>query len=179
MSSNTECSIPKTSKNPKNNGGWPLGEVNSAPNEVIRAFLSIVLLSDDNNNGFNNKNSKRKLSTPLPFWSKNNIIIITPERNEYPYQLSDFSDDSYTGEFITDEIKLIWKQLGPVNFQQLLATMVLMSDLHVNIRSIAHAINLVAQDIVKCDFADHLQYVLYSTFFKPFLIKLSKVRSLI
>src|SRR5436190_1298482 len=92
---------------------------------------------------------------------------MTPERKEYLYQLCDFSDNSHTGEFLANQIEIVLKEIGPDRFSALVsdngANVRLARD-HINqlyphifnIRCIAHAINLVAQDIVKNEFAERL-----------------------
>lgn len=92
---------------------------------------------------------------------------MTSDRKEYLYQLCDFSDKSHTGEFIAEQIDIVLTDLGSDRFSALVtdngANVRLARDIicrlypHIfNIRCIAHAINLVAQDIVKYDFAERL-----------------------
>lgn len=104
---------------------------------------------------------------------------MTPDRKEYLYQLKDFSDKSHTGEFISEQIDTVLKAVGPDRFSAIVsdngANVRLARDMicqlypHIfNVRCIAHAINLVAQDIVKYDFAERLirRCNILCTFFK-------------
>jgi len=104
---------------------------------------------------------------------------MTSDHKEYLYQLSDFSDKSHTGEFIANQIEIVLNAIGPERFSAIVSdnganvklARNIISELYphiFNIRCIAHAINLVAQDIVKCDFAEHLirRCNILCTFFK-------------
>ena len=104
---------------------------------------------------------------------------MTPERKEYLYQLCDFSNHSHTGDFLARQIKIVLEEVDPNRFLALVsdnsANVKLahnqISQLYphiFNVRCIAHAINLVAQDIVKNEFVDCLIYCcnILCTFFK-------------
>ena len=93
--------------------------------------------------------------------------------------MSDFSDESHTGEFIARQIESVLKAVGPNRFSAIVsdngANVKLARNLinqlypHIfSIRCIAHAINLVAQDIVKYEFAERLirRCNILCTFFK-------------
>ena len=108
-----------------------------------------------------------------------NFIIITPDRKEYLYQLCDFSDESHTGEFIANQIESVLEAVGPDRFSAIVSdnganvrlarNQISQTYPHIfSIRCIAHAINLMAQDIVKSDFADRLirRCNILCTFFK-------------
>ena len=108
-----------------------------------------------------------------------NFIILTPERKEYLYQLCDFSDESHTGDFIAEQISIVLEKIDPNRFSAIVsdngANVRLARDKisqlypHIfSIRCIAHAINLVAQDVMKNEFADRLicKCNILCTFFK-------------
>jgi hypothetical protein len=108
-----------------------------------------------------------------------NFIIMTPERHEYLYQLCDFSEESHTGEFLAEKIKNILEEIGSNRFSaivtdnganvRLARDKIVQSYPHIfNIRCIAHAINLVSQDIIKHEFAERLirRCNILITFFK-------------
>jgi hypothetical protein len=93
--------------------------------------------------------------------------------------LCDFSDKSHTGEFIADQIKDVLEEIDPNRFSAIVSDnganvklarkQICQLYPHIfNIRCIAHAINLMAQDIVKYDFANRLVHRcnILCTFFK-------------
>jgi Protein of unknown function (DUF 659) len=96
-----------------------------------------------------------------------NFVILTPQRKEYLYRLSDLSDNSHTSEFLSETIKDVINSIGSDRF----AAVVSDNAANVkrareliheefpsiqNVRCIAHCINLLAGDIVKHNFADRL-----------------------
>lgn len=108
-----------------------------------------------------------------------NFIIITPERKEYLYQLCDFSDESHTGSFITEQIANVLEKVGSNRFSAIVSDnganvklarnqICQLYPYIFNVRCIAHAMNLVAQDVMKHDFADRLirRCNVLCTFFK-------------
>ena len=88
-----------------------------------------------------------------------NFTILTPQRKEYIFQLSDLSEDSHTGEYIAEKIEAI------INRIQISKIAAIVSDNGSNVRKaceiienkypnirnircIAHCINLMSCDVV-------------------------------
>jgi hypothetical protein len=96
-----------------------------------------------------------------------NFTILTPSRKEYIFQLSDFSDDSHTAEFISEKIEDIINRVGVSKFSAIVSdngsnvrkarelTENKFPNI-MNVRCISHYINLMSCDVVRHQFADKL-----------------------
>ncbi|GET00860.1 ribonuclease H-like domain-containing protein [Rhizophagus clarus] len=91
-----------------------------------------------------------------------NYIVTTDTRMEYLIGLYDYSSESHTSEFLTEEISKIIKKLGSDKFVAIVTDnasncRVARQNIHEtyphiwNIRCAAHAINLIASDLVKLE----------------------------
>ncbi|CAG8755942.1 ribonuclease H-like domain-containing protein [Rhizophagus irregularis DAOM 181602=DAOM 197198] len=91
-----------------------------------------------------------------------NYIVTTDTRMEYLIGLYDYSSDSHTSEFLTEEISSIIEKLGSDKFAAIVTDnasncRVARQNIHQtyphiwNIRCAAHAINLIASDLVKLE----------------------------
>ncbi|GBB89019.1 hypothetical protein RclHR1_15660001 [Rhizophagus clarus] len=108
------------------------------------------------------------LTLALDGWSTSkmesiyNYIVTTDTRMEYLIGLYDYSSESHTSEFLTEEISKIIKKLGSDKFVAIVTDnasncRVARQNIHEtyphiwNIRCAAHAINLIASDLVKLE----------------------------
>lgn len=89
-----------------------------------------------------------------------NYIVTTMDRKEYLVSLRNYSSKSHTGNFIASEIEDIIKQIGPQKFAAIITDSAANLKLArekiqikyphlLNIRCIAHTINLIATDLSK------------------------------
>ena len=96
-----------------------------------------------------------------------NFTILTSQRKEYIFQLSDFSEDSHTGEYIAEKIEAIINRIRiskiaaivSDNSSNVRKAREIIENKYPNIRNIqciAHCINLMSCDIVRHQFADKL-----------------------
>jgi hypothetical protein len=92
---------------------------------------------------------------------------MTPSREEYLYKLADLSDNSHTASYVADVIGEIIENIGPSKISAIVSdnaanvrnARVILQEKYPNIenvRCIAHAVNLIACDIVKESFGDRL-----------------------
>lgn len=92
---------------------------------------------------------------------------MTPSRKEYLYQLSDLSENSHTADYLTTVIEKVINDIGKDricavvsdNAANVRNARKIIHENHPNIenvRCIAHAVNLIACDIVKEKFGDRL-----------------------
>lgn len=92
---------------------------------------------------------------------------MTPSREEYLYKLADLSENSHTGNYVAEVIGEIIEKIGPNKISAIVsdnaanvrnAREILQAKYPniENVRCIAHAINLIACDIVKESFGDRL-----------------------
>ena len=108
-----------------------------------------------------------------------NFIITTPSRKEYLYQLSDLSENSHTSIYLAEVIENVIDRIGANKIAAIVSdnasnvrnAQELIQEKHLNIenvRCIAHAINLIACDIVKENFGERLlrRVNILATFFK-------------
>ena len=104
---------------------------------------------------------------------------MTPKRKEYLYQLSDISELSHTAECISSIIEKVIIDIGTNRISAVVfdnasnvrkAREIIQNKFPniENVRCIAHCINLIACDIVKDNFGDHLlcRINIVTTFFK-------------
>jgi hypothetical protein len=104
---------------------------------------------------------------------------MTPTRKEYLYQLSDLSDHSHTAEYLSSVIEKVIVGVGVNRISAIVSDharnvrkareLIHKKFPHIeNVRCIAHAINLIACDIVKDSFGDRLlrRVNILNTFFK-------------
>jgi len=91
-----------------------------------------------------------------------NYVVTTPERKEYLVALCNYSMESHTGEFLASEILEIIEKIGVDKFAAIVTDntsncrvarkKVKEKYNHIwDIRCAAHAINLIAADLVKLD----------------------------
>ena len=91
-----------------------------------------------------------------------NYIVTTDTRMEYLIGLRDYSSDSHTSEFLTNEISNIIEQLGSDKFAAVVTDNasncrvarqnIQQTYPHIwDVRCAAHAINLIASDLVKLE----------------------------
>ncbi|CAG8852197.1 1503_t:CDS:2, partial [Gigaspora margarita] len=89
-----------------------------------------------------------------------NYIITTPDCHEYLYAIADYSGEHQTGNFIANKISEIIEQIGPHHFAAIIMdngsnVRIARQAIHydyshiLNIRCIAHALNLLTADLVK------------------------------
>ena len=92
---------------------------------------------------------------------------MTPSREEYLYKLVDLSEHSHTANYVAEVIKEVIEKIGPNKISAIVSDNAanvrnarrIIQEKYPNIenvRCIAHAINLIACDIVKESFGDHL-----------------------
>jgi hypothetical protein len=142
-----------------------LALVNSKVNSEIEKENNLTLAFDGWTSG-----------THRSIW---NFIITTPSRKEYLYQLSDLSENSHTSVYLAEVIESVIDQIGANKIAAIVSDNAanvrnareLIQTRHPNIenvRCIAHAINLIACDIVKENFGDRLlrRVNILATFFK-------------
>ncbi len=108
-----------------------------------------------------------------------NFVIHTDDHREYLWSLKNFSNQSHTSELLTNEIQDVIEKLGPKKFAAIVTdagSNVLLARNNIstiypqilNIRCIAHAINLISKDICKTLFANKMlrRCIVLVTFFK-------------
>ena len=108
-----------------------------------------------------------------------NFTILTPQRKEYIFQLSDLSEDSHTGEYIAEKIEAIINRIRiskiaaivSDNGSNIRKAREIIENKYPNIRNIrciAHCINLMLCDVVRHQFADKLlrKVNILATFFR-------------
>lgn len=108
-----------------------------------------------------------------------NFIILTPQRKEYLYQLSDLSLDSHTANYLAKKIEDVIENVGPnrisaivsdnaANIKKAREIITKKYPKIENIRCISHCINLIACDIVSHNFANQLlrKVNMLATFFR-------------
>ncbi|CAH1770183.1 3189_t:CDS:2, partial [Entrophospora sp. SA101] len=94
-------------------------------------------------------------------------MVMTPERKEFLYCISDFSSASHTGEFLAEEINKIIECIGPKKVAAIVSDnganiakarrIVTSKYKHIiNVRCIAHCINLISKDVIAHKFAKNL-----------------------
>ncbi|CAG8838938.1 39354_t:CDS:2, partial [Gigaspora margarita] len=100
----------------------------------------------------------------LSIW---NFVIMTPSRQEYLYELANYSDQSHTGEFLANQIELIINRIGKDKISAIIsdngsnvasARRIICSKYRniLNIRCIAHCFNLISKDIIRHTFAEKI-----------------------
>ena len=88
-----------------------------------------------------------------------NFTILTPQRKEYIFQLSDLSEDSHTGEYIAKKIEAIINRIRISKIAAIVSdngsnvrkAREIIENKYPNIRNIrciAHCINLMSCDVV-------------------------------
>ena len=96
-----------------------------------------------------------------------NFIVTTPSRKEYLYQLTDLSEEKHTAEYLAEVIENVVNGIGADRISAIVsdnasnvrnARKIIQEKFPriENIRCVAHAINLIACDIVKEKFGDRL-----------------------
>jgi hypothetical protein len=108
-----------------------------------------------------------------------NFTILTPQRKEYIFQLSDLSEDSHTGEYIAEKIEAIINRIRISKIAAIVSdngsnvrkAREIIENKYPNIRNIrciAHCINLMSCDVVRHQFADKLlrKVNILATFFR-------------
>jgi hypothetical protein len=100
----------------------------------------------------------------LSIWS---FVIYTPDHKQYLYELRDLSSEAHTAQYIATQIEEIMNKVGPSRFSAVVSDgasnmsgarkIVTNKFKHIiNLRCIAHCINLVTKDIIKHNFAKSL-----------------------
>ena len=95
-----------------------------------------------------------------------NFIILTPSHQQYLYCLQDFSSSHHTGEFLASEIKKIIDKIGARKFSAIvtdnasnvrLAREIITKEYPtmLNLRCIAHFINLITKSILGMNLLDN------------------------
>ncbi|CAB4437160.1 unnamed protein product [Rhizophagus irregularis] len=96
-------------------------ELNAEYEPPIREYLSDQLL-------------ERELAMISPTHCSNwNFIIMTPSRKEYLFKLADLSENSHTGNFLSEIIGEVIEKIGANKYQQLYRTMLQISAVHVKL----------------------------------------------
>jgi Protein of unknown function (DUF 659) len=96
-----------------------------------------------------------------------NFVIYTSDHQQYLYALKNLSEERHTGEFLCQQIEQILVEIGPDKFSAIVTdgaanvnlARLLITDKfkHIlNLRCIAHCINLISKDIIKHKFANNL-----------------------
>jgi len=94
-------------------------------------------------------------------------VIHTPEHHEYLWSLRNLTKESHTKDLLAKEIEQIIEIIGPNKFSAIVtdaganiqaARRVITEKYRhiINIRCIAHAVNLISKDIYKTQFADKM-----------------------
>src|SRR5436309_12338106 len=96
-----------------------------------------------------------------------NFIIHTPTRKQFLYQLKDLSSENHTADYIASQIEDVVNRIGSSKFSAIVSDSA--ANLHearkiiskkfpniLNIRCIAHCIQLISKDIMKHKFAKQL-----------------------
>jgi hypothetical protein len=96
-----------------------------------------------------------------------NFVILTPSREEYLYELRNYSSQSHTAEFLANQIELVINRIGNKKILAIvsdnganvaLARHLICSKYKniMNLRCIAHCYNLISKDILKHTFAERM-----------------------
>jgi hypothetical protein len=94
-------------------------------------------------------------------------LIHTPKHQEYLWCLKDLSSESHTGEFLAQTVEEIMKKIGPEKFSAIVSdsganirnARQIITEKHkniLNVRCMAHAINLISKDICSTSFANRI-----------------------
>ncbi|CAB5366112.1 unnamed protein product [Rhizophagus irregularis] len=124
--------------------------INDKIKEIIKNSENLTLALD----GWTNPNGV----------SVYNYVILTPDREQYLYALHDYSGDHHTGDFLASQITDIIKKIGPEKVSALVtdnaANCVKAREIVTNqfpniidLRCIAHFVNLVTKQIMEHDLA--------------------------
>ena len=96
-----------------------------------------------------------------------NFVIYTPEHHEYLWSLRNLTKESHTKDLLAKEIEQIIEIIGPNKFSAIVtdaganiqAARCIITEKYrhiINIRCIAHVVNLISKDICKTQFADKM-----------------------
>ena len=96
-----------------------------------------------------------------------NFVIHTPDHNEYLWSLRNLTRESHTKNLLAEEIERIIEIIGPSKFSAIVtnaganvqAARRIVTEKYqhiINIRCIAHAVNLISKDICKTQFTDKM-----------------------
>ena len=88
-----------------------------------------------------------------------NFIILTPQKKQYLYCLRDYSSSHHTGQFLAAEIKTVINKIGVDKFKAIvpdnganvkLAREIIVKQYSsiINLRCIAHFVNLITKSII-------------------------------
>ena len=94
-------------------------------------------------------------------------MIHTSDHEEYLWCLKDLSSESHTGEFLAKTIEEIIEKIGPAKFSALVtdsganirsARQIIAEKYQniLNVRCMAHAVNLISKDICSTSFANRI-----------------------
>ena len=100
----------------------------------------------------------------MSIWS---FVIYTPDHQQYLYTLKNLSEERHTGEFLYQQIEQVLVEIGSDKFSAIVTddaanvnlARLLVTDKYkhiLNLRCIAHYINLILKDIIKHSFANNL-----------------------
>ncbi len=100
----------------------------------------------------------------MSIWS---FVIYTPDHQQYLYTLKNLSEERHTGEFLYQQIEQVLVEIGSDKFSAIVTdgaanvnlARLLVTDKYkhiLNLRCIAHCINLISKDIIKHSFANNL-----------------------
>ncbi|GBC53927.2 ribonuclease H-like domain-containing protein [Rhizophagus irregularis DAOM 181602=DAOM 197198] len=142
-----------------------LAQVNFKVNSELEKEMNLTLAFDGWTSG-----------THRSIW---NFIVMTSSRKEYLYQLSDLSENSHTAEYLVTVIEKVIEGIGEYricavvsdNAANVRNARKIIHKNHPkieNVRCVAHSINLIACDIVKKKFGEHLlkRVNILTTFFR-------------
>lgn len=96
-----------------------------------------------------------------------NFVLLTPSRQEYLYELGNYSDQSHTAEFLANQIELVIDRIGNKKISAIIsdnganvasARRLICSKYKniMNIRCMAHCYNLISKDIIQHTFAERM-----------------------
>jgi len=96
-----------------------------------------------------------------------NFVIHTPNHHQYLWSLQNLSNERHTQELLAQEMNQILERIGPENFSasvtgvgvNVQAAHCIVSENYpsiLNLRCIAHAINLISKDICGTQFASRI-----------------------
>jgi hypothetical protein len=94
-----------------------------------------------------------------------NFVIHTPDHQEYLWSLKNLSSNRHTADFLAEQIEEIINKIGKNKFSAIVSDAganIKLARHHItekypnilNIRCIAHAINLISKDVCKTQFAN-------------------------
>ncbi|PKK59685.1 hypothetical protein RhiirC2_871196 [Rhizophagus irregularis] len=135
--------------------------------------------------------SNRWIDKSNPYNSIYNIIVTTPDQREFLLKLKDFSQNSTTGDFLADQVSSIIEKVGLEKFAAFVTDSG--SNCHqareiiehtyphiIDMRCIAHAINLIASNFTKISsvaaFISELNKIMRK---KPEIISNTQVKNLL